>query len=85
MILWWIGNAVLLLVIAPIVVYLLRGVLDAAKSIVPKVERIAKVAESASRDLDGVELLHTTQRQVRETVATVQDYGGSLDVILEDA
>lgn len=85
MIVWWIGNAVLLLVIAPVVVYLLKGVLDVARSIVPKVETIAEVAGSASKDLDGVELLHATQRQVRETVATVQDYGGSLDVILDDA
>ena len=30
MTLWWIGDIVLLLVILPVVVYLLRGVLDAA-------------------------------------------------------
>ena len=35
MTLWWIGNIVLLFVIVPVVVYLLRGVLEAAKSIVP--------------------------------------------------
>ncbi len=84
MILWWIGNVVLLLVIIPVVVILLRGVLNAARSIVPSVESIARVAGSASRDLDAVELLHTTQRDVRETIATVENYGGSLDVILED-
>ncbi len=38
MILWWIGNAVLLLVVVPIAVVLLRGVLGAAKSIVPSVQ-----------------------------------------------
>ena len=32
MTLWWIGNAVLLLVIVPVVVILLRGVLNAAKA-----------------------------------------------------
>jgi hypothetical protein len=37
MILWWIGDVVLLVVILPVVVYLLRGVLAAAKSIVPTV------------------------------------------------
>ncbi len=39
MTLWWIGDAVLLLVILPVVVYLLSGVLEAARSIVPSVER----------------------------------------------
>ena len=41
MTLWWIGDVVLLVVILPVVVYLLRGVLDAAKSIVPSVQEIA--------------------------------------------
>ena len=49
MILWWIGNVVLLVVILPVVVYLLRGVLDAATSIVPSVQEIAKVAAAGSR------------------------------------
>ena len=44
MILWWIGDIVLLAVVLPIVVYLLRGVLNAAKSIVPSVQEIAKTA-----------------------------------------
>ena len=34
MTLWWIGDIVLLVVILPVVVYLLRGVLEAARSIV---------------------------------------------------
>ena len=40
MTLWWIGNVVLLVVVLPVVVYLLRGVLDAARSIVPSVRQI---------------------------------------------
>ena len=35
MTLWWIGDAVLLLVVLPVVVVLLRGVLGEARSIVP--------------------------------------------------
>jgi hypothetical protein len=85
MTLWWIGNAVLLLAVLPVVVYLLNGVLGAAKSIVPSVDRIATVAAAGSKDLDAVPLLLTTQDQVRQTVAGVADYGGSLDVILDDA
>jgi hypothetical protein len=85
MTLWWIGNAVLLLAVLPVVVYLLNGVLGAAKSIVPNVERIATVTGAASTDLDAVPLLLTTQDQVRETVAGIANYGGSLDVIVDDA
>ena len=84
MTLWWIGSIVLLVVILPTVVYLLRGVLMAAESIVPTVERIASVAEAGSRDLDGAALLLTTQEQVTQTVAGVAEYGGSLDVIIDD-
>jgi hypothetical protein len=83
--LWWIGNAVLLLVVVPVVVYLLNGVLQAARSIVPTVDGLATVAEAGSRDLDAAALLLTTREQVTQTVAGVAEYGGSLDVILDDA
>ena len=85
MTLWWIGNAVLLLVVLPVVIYLLHGVLTASKSIVPSVRGIADVAAAGSKDLDATVLLLTTQDQVRQTVAGVAAYGGSLDVILDDA
>ena len=85
MTLLWIGALVLLLVIFPLVVYLLRGVLEAARSILPSVQKIATVAAAGSKDLDAVPLLLTTQQQVEQTVAGVADYGGSLDVILDDA
>ena len=85
MTLWWIGDLVLLLVVVPVVVYLLRDVLDAAKSIVPSVQAIAEVAAAGSKDLDAAALLLTTQDQVKQTVAGVANYGGSLDVILDDA
>ena len=85
MTLWWIGDVVLLVVILPVVVYLLGGVLSTAKSIVPSVRGIADVAAAGSKDLDAAALLLTTQDQVKQTVAGVADYGGSLDVILDDA
>jgi hypothetical protein len=84
-ILWWIGDLVLLVVILPVVVYLLKGVLEAATSIVPSVEKIATVAAAGSKDLNATALLLTTQDQVAKTVAGVAEYGGSLDVILDDA
>jgi len=85
MILWWIGDAVLLLVVLPIVVVLLRGVHAAATSIVPEANRIANAAHAGSKDLDAVPLLLTTQDQVKRTVEAVANYGGSLNTIVDDA
>src|SRR6476469_4382271 len=85
MTLWWIGDAVLLIVLLPVVVYLLHGVLSAARSIVPSVRSIAATAAAGSKDLDATALLLTTQSQVEQTVAGVAHYGSSLDVIINDA
>ena len=85
MTLWWIGDIVLLVVVVPVVVYLLNGVLTTARGIVPSVRQIAGVAAAGSQDLDAVPLLLTTQDQVKQTVAGVANYGGSLDVIIDDA
>jgi hypothetical protein len=83
--LWWIGDVVLLVVILPVVIYLLHGVLSAARSITPSVQGIAATAAAGSKDLDDAALLIRTQEQVSQTVAGVANYGGSLDVILDDA
>jgi hypothetical protein len=85
MTLWWIGSIVLLVVILPVVIYLLSGVLSAARGIVPSVNEIAAVAKAGSKDLDAAPLLLTTRDQVERTVAGVAAYGGSLDVIVDDA
>jgi hypothetical protein len=85
MILGWIGAIVLLVVIVPVVVILLKGVLDAARNVTAAVEHVEGAAEAASEDLDAVELLGTTQTQVNQTVGVVANYGGSLDAILDDA
>jgi hypothetical protein len=84
MILEWIGDAILLLAVLPVVIYLLRGVLGAATSIVPSVRAIATAAQRGSADLDAVPLLLTTQERARQTIGHAADYGGSLDVILDD-
>jgi hypothetical protein len=81
----WIGDVVLLVVLLPVVVYLLRGVLNAANRIVPSVQRITAAARAGSADLDAVPLLLTTQERVIATIEAAADYGGSLDVILDDA
>jgi hypothetical protein len=81
----WLVGLVLLLVVLPVVVVLLKNVLDEANAIVPSLARIRAAAQAGSRDLDAVPLLLTTQRQVKDTVEGVANYGGSLDVILDDA
>ena len=85
MTLWWILNVVLIVGVIPVVLYLLHGVLTAARSIVPSVHEIARAAAAGSKDLDATALLLTTKDQVAETVAGVANYGGSLAVILDDA
>lgn len=85
MILWWLGDLILLLVVLPIIVYLLAGVRRAAKVIPAKVDGISSIAAAGAKDLGAVPLLLTTQDQVIKTVAAVADYGGSLDVMLDDA
>ena len=84
MTLWWIGD-VLLVVVLAVVIYLLHGVLTEARGIVPSIRKIADAARAGSKDLDAVPLLLTTQDQVIKTVQTVAEYGGSLDVIVDDA
>ena len=85
MILEWLLDLVLVLVVAPVVVVLLRGVLAAANGIVPSVQRIAAAAQAGSADLDATALLLTTQDQARQTIETAADYGTSLDRIVDDA
>ena len=81
----WIGAVILLIVVLPVVIYLLHGVLRAANGIVPSVEKIAAAARAGSQDLDAAPLLLRTQEQVKQTVEVVAGYGGSLDVIVDDA
>ena len=85
MTLLWIGDSLLIVVVLPIVIYLLNATLKAAQSIVPSVRSIAATAAAGSKDLDAAALLLTTQDQVSRTVAGVAEYGGSLDVIVDDA
>ena len=79
----WLMVIVLILVI-PVVIFLLRRVLKAAQSIPPKIDAIAGVAAAASRDLDAVPKLLTTQSYIQSIKDSVLNYGGSLDAALPD-
>ena len=75
---------VVLIVVIPVVIALLVRVLRAARSIPPKIDAIAGVAAAASKDLDAVPKLLTTQGYIKSIRASVLDYGGSLDAALPD-
>ncbi|MEA2155842.1 MAG: hypothetical protein QOE11_1982 [Solirubrobacteraceae bacterium] len=75
---------IVLIVAAIVLVPLLIKVLGAAKSIPPRIDAIAGVATAASQDLDAVVILLTTQNYISQIVASVANYGGSLDVALPD-
>jgi hypothetical protein len=79
----WIMVIVLALVIV-ILMQLLKRILKAATSIPPKIDAIAGVAAAASKDLDAVAVLLTTQGYIKSIRASVLDYGGSLDAALPD-
>jgi hypothetical protein len=84
MLILWI-MAIVLIAALVVVVVLLKGVLGAARSITPTSAAIAGVAAAASKDLDAVIALVTTQNYISQTVAGLANYGGSLDVALPDA
>ena len=75
---------IVLVVVALILVQLLKRILKAATSIPPKIDAIAGVAAAASRDLDAVAVLLTTQGYIRSIKNSVLDYGGSLNAALPD-
>jgi hypothetical protein len=83
MVLWAVGIG--LLVAVPILVGLLKGILGAARVIDQRVEAIAGVAAAASKDLDAVVVLVTTQSYISQVVDGLANYGGSLDVALPNA
>lgn len=79
----WLTCLVLVLS-AVLLVACLKRVLQAATSIPPKIDAIGGIAAAASKDLDAVAVLLTTQDYIKSIRASVLDYGGSLDAALPD-
>ena len=84
MVILWV-MCIVIAVALVVVVILLKGVLGAARSITPTVDAIAGVAAAASKDLDAVIALVTTQNFISQVVAGLANYGGSLDAALPNA
>ncbi len=74
----------ILAVVVLLLMKLLKRVLAAATSIPAKIDAIAGVAAAASRDLDAVAVLLTTQGYIKSIRYSVLDYGGSLNAALPD-
>jgi hypothetical protein len=83
MVLWWIGNAILLLAVVPIAVALLNRVLAALERIRGASDEILAGGVRLAGELDGVpEALATTDRTVRDVATGAARYGGSVAKLL---
>jgi hypothetical protein len=83
MVLWWIGNAVLLLVVLPVVIFLLNRVLAAVERIRGATDRILAGGIDLVGELNGVpEALATTDTTVRDVSVGAVRYAGSVAKLL---
>lgn len=82
MVWWWIGNAVLLLVVIPLVVVLAEAVIRPTVEIKRYAEDILDNGVAVTMNLDPVPVLVDTRRMVGETLAGVARYGAALDRLL---
>jgi hypothetical protein len=83
MVLWWIGNAVLLLVILPVVIALLNRVLAAVERIRGATDEILSGGVALVGELNGVpDALATTDSTVSEVAVGAVRYAGSVAKLL---
>jgi hypothetical protein len=83
MVLWWIGNAVLLLVVVPVLVALLNRVLAALERIRGAAEHILAGGVALAGELDGVpEALAKTDQTIHDVAVGATRYAGSVGKLL---
>ena len=83
MVLWWIGNAILLLVVVPILVALLNRVLAALERIRGASDNILAGGVALIGELNEVpDLLATTDTTIREVSVGAVRYAGSVSKLL---
>ena len=83
MTLWWIGNAVLLLVVVPVLVALLNRILAALERIRGAADEILVGGVGLAGELDGVpELLAVTDNTIHEVSVGAVRYAGSVGKLL---
>jgi hypothetical protein len=83
MVLWWIGNAILLVVILPVVIWLLNRVLAAVERIRGATGDILAGGVALTGELDGVpEALAVTDKTIEEVKVGAVRYAGSVAKLL---
>jgi hypothetical protein len=83
MILWWIGNILLIVVILPVVVTLLRDVLTATKEIDAYAADALEHGVLAIANLDALDELDATGEATERLHASVQQYTQSFQQVVE--
>jgi len=83
MVLWWIGNVILLVVVLPVVIFLLNRVLAALERIRGAADNILAGGVALIGELDGLpEALAVTDETVREVSVGAVRYAGSVAKLL---
>lgn len=82
MVLWWLGNIVLILVVAPVVLLMLNRVLRPAKEIYGYADDILDHGVKLTGTLDSVPKLFTTRDLTGAARASARRYGAALERIL---
>jgi hypothetical protein len=83
MVLWWIGNVILLVVVLPVVIFLLNRVLAAVERIRGATDNILVGGVALTGELNGLpEALAVTDETVREVSVGAVRYAGSVTKLL---
>jgi hypothetical protein len=83
MVLWWIGNVILLVVVLPVVIFLLNRVLAAVERIRAATDNILSGGVALIGELNGLpEALATTDETVKEVSVGAVRYAGSVAKLL---
>jgi hypothetical protein len=83
MVLWWIGNVILLVVVLPVVIFLLNRVLAAVERIRAATDNILAGGVALIGELNGLpEALAVTDETVKEVSVGAVRYAGSVAKLL---
>jgi hypothetical protein len=83
MVLWWIGNVILLVLVLPVVIFLLNRVLAALERIRAAADNILAGGVALIGELDGLpEALAVTDETVKEVSVGAVRYAGSVAKLL---
>ncbi len=82
MVWWWIGNAVLILVVAPVVVWLANKLLRPAREILAYSNDILEHGHALTGTLDALPALDRTRQLAASANQGVSRYGAALQRLL---